>query len=29
MRVERKVQVKASPEDLYEVVMNPRCLEEW
>ena len=29
MRVERKVQIKASPEDLYDVVMNPRCLEEW
>ena len=29
MKVERKVQIKATPEELYEVVMNPRCLEEW
>ena len=29
MRVDRKVQIKAPPEDLYEVVMNPRCLGEW
>ncbi len=29
MRVERRVQVKASPEALYQVVMNPRALERW
>lgn len=29
MRVERTVQIKAPPEDVYEVVMNPRCLEGW
>jgi uncharacterized membrane protein len=29
VRVERQVQVKASPQALYEVVMNPRCLERW
>jgi uncharacterized membrane protein len=29
VRVERQVQVKASPQALYEVVMNPRCLEQW
>ncbi len=29
MRVERKVQINASPEALYEVVMDPRCLEKW
>lgn len=29
MKVERTVAVKAPPEVIYEVVMNPRCLEEW
>lgn len=29
MRVERKVQIKATPEKIYEVVMDPRCLAEW
>ena len=29
MRVERKVRINAPPEDVYEVVMNPRCLEKW
>lgn len=29
MRVERTVQIKAPPEDVYKVVMNPHCLEEW
>lgn len=29
MKVERTVKVAAPPERLYEVVMNPRCLERW
>jgi len=29
VRVEREVQIEASPEEVYEVVMNPRCLEKW
>ncbi len=29
MKLERTVKIKASPQEVYEVVMNPRCLEEW
>jgi uncharacterized membrane protein len=29
VRVERELKIKASPEALYEVVMDPRCLERW
>jgi carbon monoxide dehydrogenase subunit G len=29
MRVERTTEIGASPEEVYEVVMDPRRLEEW
>ena len=29
MKVERKIDIAASPEELYEVVMNPQKLEDW
>lgn len=29
MKVERSVEIAASPERLYEVIMNPNCLEQW
>lgn len=29
MRIEHTVRIKATPEEVYEVVMNPRCLAEW
>lgn len=29
MKVERSIDIAASPEQLYEVIMNPRCLQEW
>ena len=29
MKVERTVDIKASPEAVYEIVMDPRCLEKW
>ena len=29
MRVERRVAIKATPETVYEIVMDPRCLEKW
>ncbi len=29
MKVERSVEIAASPEAVYEVIMNPACLEEW
>jgi uncharacterized protein YndB with AHSA1/START domain len=29
VKVERSLDIAASPERLYEVIMNPSCLEEW
>lgn len=29
MKVERTIDIAASPERLYEVIMNPSCLQEW
>jgi len=29
VRVERELKINAAPEALYEVVMDPRCLEKW
>ena len=29
MRVERSVEIAASPEAIYEVIMDPACLERW
>ncbi len=29
MKVEREIDIKAKPEDLYEVIMDPRRLEDW
>lgn len=29
MKVERTVAINATPEALYEIVMDPRCLERW
>lgn len=29
MKVERTVAIKAAPEAVYEVVMDPTCLEKW
>ena len=29
MKVERSTDIGASPERVYEVVMDPRCLEQW
>ena len=29
MKVERTVAIRASPESVYEIVMDPRCLEKW
>ena len=29
MKVERSTDIAAPPERVYEVVMNPRCLEDW
>jgi carbon monoxide dehydrogenase subunit G len=29
VKVERSIQITASPEKVYEVIMNPVCLAEW
>jgi carbon monoxide dehydrogenase subunit G len=29
VKVERSIDIAASPERVYEVIMNPACLEEW
>jgi len=29
VKVERSIDILATPERLYEVIMNPTCLEEW
>lgn len=29
MKVERSIDIAASPEQVYEVIMNPACLAEW
>jgi carbon monoxide dehydrogenase subunit G len=29
VKVERSIDISASPERLYEVIMNPNCLEQW
>jgi uncharacterized membrane protein len=29
VRVERSIDIDAPPETLYEVIMNPHCLEQW
>lgn len=29
MKVERTIEIAASPERLYEVIMDPACLERW
>jgi len=29
VKVERSIQIAASPEQVYEVIMNPACLAEW
>lgn len=29
MKVERSIQIAASPQKVYEVIMNPACLAEW
>jgi carbon monoxide dehydrogenase subunit G len=29
VKVERSIDIAATPETLYEVIMNPRCLQEW
>lgn len=29
MKVERSIHIAASPEAVYEVIMNPACLERW
>jgi uncharacterized membrane protein len=29
VKVERSIEINASSQRLYEVIMNPRCLEEW
>lgn len=29
MKVERSIHIAASPETVYEVIMNPACLEQW
>jgi uncharacterized protein YndB with AHSA1/START domain len=29
MRIERTTEIAASPERVYEVVMDPRCLDDW
>jgi carbon monoxide dehydrogenase subunit G len=29
VKVERSIEIAATPERLYEVIMNPHCLEQW
>jgi uncharacterized protein YndB with AHSA1/START domain len=29
VKVERSIEIAASPETVYEVIMNPHCLERW
>jgi uncharacterized protein YndB with AHSA1/START domain len=29
VKVERSIEIDASPEELYAVIMNPHCLEQW
>ena len=29
MKVERSIEIKAAPQDVYDVVMDPRRLEDW
>ncbi len=29
MKVERSIDIAASPEAVYEIIMNPACLEKW
>jgi carbon monoxide dehydrogenase subunit G len=29
VKVERSIEISAAPEKVYEVIMNPSCLEEW